>query len=60
MKKYGTFKDAQRILRHADINTPGNVCMQAIPEGAMKAINKKTKAALKGGWIEGKSVAVPI
>lgn len=59
MQKYGTLKDAQRILRHADIKTTGNVYMQAIPESVMKAINKRTKAVLKGRVIEGKSVTVP-
>jgi integrase len=59
LQKYGTLKDAQRILRHADIKTTGNVYMQAIPESVMKAINKRTKAVLKGQVIEGRSVTVP-
>jgi hypothetical protein len=54
LQKYGTLKDEQRILRHADIMT-----MQAIPESVMKAINKRTKAVPKGRVIEGKSVTVP-
>jgi integrase len=59
LQKYGTLKDAQRILRHADIKTTGNVYMQAIPESVMMAINKRTRAVLKGRVIEGKSVTVP-
>jgi integrase/type IV secretory pathway VirB2 component (pilin) len=59
LQKYGTLKEAQRILRHADIKTTGNVYMQAIPESVMKAINKRTRAVLKGQVIEGKSVTVP-
>jgi hypothetical protein len=42
-----------------DIKTTGNVYMQAIPYGVMKAINKRTKAVLKRRVIEGKSVTVP-
>jgi integrase len=59
LQKYGTLKDAQRILRHADIKTTGNVYMQAIPASVMQAINKRTKAVLKGRVIEGKSATVP-
>jgi integrase len=59
LQKYGTLKDAQRILRHADIKTTGNVYMQAIPASVMQAINRRTKAVLKGRVIEGKSVTVP-
>ena len=59
LQKYGTLKDAQRILRHADIKTTGNVYMQAIPASVMQAINKRTKAVLKGRVLEGKSVTVP-
>lgn len=59
LQKYGTLKDAQRILRHADIKTTGNIYMQAIPDSVMKAINRRTKAVLKGRGIEGKSLTVP-
>lgn len=59
LQKYGTLKDAQRILRHADIKTTGNVYMQAIPDSVMKAINKRTKAVLRGRGLEGKSLTVP-
>jgi integrase len=59
LQKYGTLKDAQRILRHADIKTTGNVYMQAIPASVMQAINKRTKAVLKGRVLEGKSITVP-
>jgi hypothetical protein len=33
--------------------------MQAIPVSAVQAINKRTKAVLKGRVLEGKSVTVP-
>jgi integrase len=47
LQKYGTLKDAQRILRHADIKTTGNVYMQAIPASVMEALNKRTQAVLE-------------
>lgn len=47
LQRYGTLKDAQRILRHADIKTTGNVYMQAIPASVMEALNKRTQAVLK-------------
>ena len=49
LQKYGTLKDAQRILRHADIKTTGNVYMQAIPTSVMEALNKRTQAVLEAG-----------
>jgi hypothetical protein len=42
LQKYGTLKDAQRILRHADIKTTGNVYMQAIPESVMNGPHTAT------------------
>jgi hypothetical protein len=33
--------------------------MQAIPASVMQAINKRTKAVLKGRVLEGKSITVP-
>jgi integrase len=49
LQRYGTLKDAQRILRHADIKTTGNVYMQAIPASVMEALNKRTQAVLEAG-----------
>jgi len=37
-------KDAQQILRHANIQTTGNVYMQQIPTSVMEAINSRTRA----------------
>jgi integrase len=42
LQQFGSMKDAQRILRHADIKTTGNVYVQAIPESVMGAINRRT------------------
>jgi len=46
LQKYGTMKDAQQILRHANIQTTGNVYMQQIPTSVMEAINSRTRAIL--------------
>jgi len=42
LQQFGSMKDTQRILRHADIKTTGNVYVQAIPESVMAAINRRT------------------
>ncbi|PYP91711.1 MAG: hypothetical protein DMG65_06605 [Candidatus Angelobacter sp. Gp1-AA117] len=39
-------KDAQQILRHANIQTTANVYMQQIPTSVMEAINSRTRAIL--------------
>jgi integrase len=46
LQKHGTMKDAQQILRHANIQTTGNVYMQQIPTSVMEAINSRTRAIL--------------
>jgi integrase len=46
LQKHGTIKDAQQILRHANIQTTGNVYMQQIPTSVMEAINSRTRAIL--------------
>jgi len=46
LQKHGTMKDAQQILRHANIQTTGNVSMQKIPTSVMEAINSRTRAIL--------------
>jgi len=43
LQKHGTMKDAQQILRHANIQTTGNVYMQQIPTSVMEAINSRTR-----------------
>jgi len=46
LQKHGTMKDAQHILRHANIQTTGNVYMQQILTSVMEAINSRTRAIL--------------
>jgi integrase len=46
LQHYGTMKDAQGILRHASIQTTGNVYMQPVPASVMMAINSRTRAIL--------------
>jgi integrase len=59
MQNYGTLKDAQRILRHADIKTTGNVYMQAIPAHVMEALNQRTQAVLGAGRTGAPITTVP-
>ncbi len=59
LQKHGTTKDAQRILRHADINTTGNVYMQEIPESVVEAINARTQAVLGAGEWQTEVAMVP-
>jgi integrase len=46
LQKHGTIKDAQQILRHANIQTTGNVYMQEIPASVVAAINSRTRKIL--------------
>ena len=46
LQKHGTIKDAQQILRHANIQTTGNVYMQEIPASVVAAINSRTREIL--------------
>jgi len=46
LQKHGTMKDAQQILRHANILTTGNVYMQEIPASVVAAINSRTREIL--------------
>jgi hypothetical protein len=46
LQKHGTMKDAQQILRHANIQTTANVYMQQIPTSVMEGINSRTRAIL--------------
>ena len=49
MQHHGTLKDTQGALRHASINTTGNVYVQIIDESVFRAVNSRTNAVL-GGW----------
>jgi integrase len=44
LQKHGSMKDAQALLRHADIKTTANVYMQEIPESVRAALNSRTRA----------------
>ncbi len=46
LQQHGSIKDAQRILRHADIQTTGNVYMQEIPQSVVEALESRTQAIL--------------
>jgi hypothetical protein len=46
LQQHGSTKDAQRILRHADIQTTGNVYMQEIPQSVVEALESRTQAIL--------------
>ena len=47
LQQHGSIKDAQRILRHADIQTTGNVYMQEIPQSVVEALESRTQAVLR-------------
>jgi integrase len=46
MQKHGTLKDAQGALRHASIQTTGNVYVQTIEASVLKAMNSRTTEIL--------------
>jgi len=46
LQRHGTMKDVQRILRHTDINTTGNIYMQEIPSSVREALDARTGAVL--------------
>jgi len=48
MQKHGTLKDTQSILRHASIQTTGDVYVQTIEQSVMQAVNSRTDAVLEG------------
>ena len=47
LKKHGTMKDAQAILRHKHIKTTAEVYMDHIPDSVRKAIDARTEAIFK-------------
>jgi integrase len=48
MQSHGTLKDTQSMLRHASIQTTGDVYMQKIDESVVGAVNSRTDAVLDG------------
>jgi len=48
MQSHGTLKDTQSLLRHASIQTTGNVYMQRIDQSVIEAVNSRTDAVLNG------------
>jgi len=48
MQKHGTLKDTQSMLRHASIQTTGDVYVQTIEKSVLDAVNSRTDAVLDG------------
>ena len=48
MQKHGTMKDTQSMLRHASIQTTGDVYVQTIEQSVLDAVNSRTAAVLRG------------
>src|ERR1035438_10212441 len=48
MQKHGTLKDTQSMLRHASIQTTGDVYVQTIEQSVLDAVNSRTDAVLDG------------
>lgn len=46
LQRHGTLKDAQGTLRHASIQTTGDVCMQEIEGSVLQALNSRTSEIL--------------
>ena len=42
LQRHGTLKDAQGALRHASIQTTGDVYMQEIEDSVLQALNSRT------------------
>lgn len=51
MQSHGTLKDTQSMLRHASIQTTGDVYMQRIDQSVVQAVNSRTNAVLNGSQI---------
>lgn len=51
MQSHGTLKDTQSILRHASIQTTGDVYMQKIEQSVVQAVNSRTEAVLDGAKV---------
>ena len=48
MQKHGTLKDTQSMLRHASIQTTGDMYVQTIEKSVLDAVNSRTDAVLDG------------
>jgi integrase len=48
MQEHGTLKDTQSMLRHASIQTTGDVYVQTIDKRVLQAVNSRTDAVLEG------------
>jgi integrase len=48
MQKHGTLKDTQSMLRHASIQTTGDVYVQTIEQSVLQAVNSRTDAVFEG------------
>ena len=48
MQKHGTLKDTQSMLRHASIQTTGDVYVLTIEKSVLDAVNSRTDAVLDG------------
>ena len=48
MQEHGTLKDTQSMLRHASIQTTGDVYVQSIDKRVLQAVNSRTDAVLDG------------
>lgn len=48
LQHHGSLKDTQSILRHASIQTTGDVYVQPIEQSVVNAVNSRTSALLKG------------
>jgi hypothetical protein len=48
MQKHETLKDAESMLRHASIQTTGNVYVQTIEQCVLQAVNSRSDAVLEG------------
>jgi len=59
MQSHGTLKDTQSVLRHASIQTTGDVYMQKIDQNVVQAVNSRTDAVLGGMQISTEKLAVP-
>jgi integrase len=59
MQSHGTLKDTQSVLRHASIQTTGDVYMQKIDQNVVQAVNSRTDAVLGGVQISMEKLAAP-
>jgi|ERR1039458_5863265 integrase len=48
MQRRGTLKDTQSMLRHASIQTTGDVYVQTIEQSVLQTVNSRTDAVLEG------------